>query len=168
MSPCPLPGRQVRRRRSCGFGRMRSPAYDGCFRGKVTRSWRSRSLEGERAARADRRYAGGLVLCHSLSGSGASLDACDGSGCMSVFVPPSDRCLTGSVFGVFRSTTRAPLNRTARVQRRCVYRSGGYPFSSKNGSADRVLSRKRLRSGRSSRVSAFARRCFRQPATENR
>jgi hypothetical protein len=149
-----------------GVRRKASAPMAGRLRWMAVFAVRSRdrgglALERGWAARVNRRHTGDFVLCQCLSGSGASLDACDGSGCMSVFVPPSDRCLTGSVFGVFRSMAGAPLHRPARVQRRCVYRSGVCPFSSRNGfMAGRVLWRRRLRSERSWRSGASDRPPF--------
>ena len=102
------------------------------YRGKVTRSWRCRSprrtipstpvAEWTLCSVGDE-----FVLCQGESGSGASLGACDGSGTLSR-VRPVVRLMSDreSVSGVSTphlgfDAGRAPLNRTARVQRRCVY-----------------------------------------------
>jgi hypothetical protein len=104
-------------------GLARSLVFTTVTRGKVTRSWRCSSLRGD-PHRPVNRHIDDFVLCQGKSGSGASLGACDGSEALSR-VRPVVRLMSDreSVSGVQRpclgfAAGRAPLNRTARVQRR--------------------------------------------------
>ena len=100
------------------------------YRGKVAGSWRAVcSLTGTVRC-FNRCFDGGFVLCQGESGSGASLDACDGSGRVSGAIPllrpMSDR--ESRALSPARTRERsprgtrraAPQGRAARVQRRCV------------------------------------------------
>ena len=91
------------------------------YRGEVTRSWRCRcSPRGTPPLHDNRHSFGGFVLCQGESGSGASLDACDGRETCLLFHPAvwlmSDR--ESRVTG--QTVAGAPPGRTASVQGRCV------------------------------------------------